>query len=621
MGRKIDFNSRWAGSKTTTYPSKTQTDKGLGFLGTEPPDIDLHDALFQELDVKAEWLFRQIWDACHRFAVEVVTEEGNDYTHSLAEAMSQAVLQQNRASLSRDGIVTLASDQDAVAGTDDHKAITPRALAAAFLERMLWENLKGKPETATRWPRYDEVTNRPSFGSAAWKDAKEFEGYGKVSELRAQLGDAAFVGIFDSGTADNIPWGKSLVASSGALAAVNSSISKIGKTNAIGDSSGNLNFDRLNKPGFLSSSHDEGDGAVLSAKDNTRLRLLGGWIDHYGQGDSAVFTVSPAGKLDRGIVPVERLLGILPMSMGGTGRGDGKIGGHTIYVNNGSEGGLRFISAPGKDESSNKIFAGQDNGDDINRPGNVNADVWFGFSIASTYTGKVSLIHNARTGDTRQRGDLILGESNPGTRSVKSKGGDLHLEAGAGDVLALLSGNKLQHRNASGGVRTEWEDGVLKVGIVPVERLQGAGSAVGINVAMADFKAAELSYGMELARIGHVKALMDYLDYWWGNVKDFGVADHGNWEDIEWDARKLATISCVRAVKDKVVDLYNTAVTDMRWVKVFSDTMRSGESYGIRNGEVISSLRIEGQVDGNNDDIVVSVLQFRVNGQWRVAGN
>jgi hypothetical protein len=54
------FLKRWATGGTTAEPSDNQADAGLAFLGANAPTFGLHNAMFQWLDDKDNWLFRQL---------------------------------------------------------------------------------------------------------------------------------------------------------------------------------------------------------------------------------------------------------------------------------------------------------------------------------------------------------------------------------------------------------------------------------------------------------------------------------------------------------------------------------------------------------------------------------
>ncbi|EHL99395.1 hypothetical protein HMPREF9946_03157 [Acetobacteraceae bacterium AT-5844] len=54
------FGERFAAGGTATEPTDTQANAGLAFLGANPPTFGLHNALFQWLDDKDNWLYGQM---------------------------------------------------------------------------------------------------------------------------------------------------------------------------------------------------------------------------------------------------------------------------------------------------------------------------------------------------------------------------------------------------------------------------------------------------------------------------------------------------------------------------------------------------------------------------------
>ena len=54
------FGMVWASGSTPAPPSDAQAQQGLSFLGQTPPAAQLHDAMFQWLDQKDNWLFGQL---------------------------------------------------------------------------------------------------------------------------------------------------------------------------------------------------------------------------------------------------------------------------------------------------------------------------------------------------------------------------------------------------------------------------------------------------------------------------------------------------------------------------------------------------------------------------------
>jgi len=61
------------------------------------------------------------------------------------------------------GVVELATSTEAKAGTDTDRAITPKALKDVLnVHEQPWGRVTGIPATATRWPKWGEVTEKPA---------------------------------------------------------------------------------------------------------------------------------------------------------------------------------------------------------------------------------------------------------------------------------------------------------------------------------------------------------------------------------------------------------------------------------------------------------------------------
>ncbi len=54
------FGKRFASGGASAEPTDIQADAGLEFLGTNPPTFGLHNSMFQWLDDKDNWLYRQL---------------------------------------------------------------------------------------------------------------------------------------------------------------------------------------------------------------------------------------------------------------------------------------------------------------------------------------------------------------------------------------------------------------------------------------------------------------------------------------------------------------------------------------------------------------------------------
>lgn len=168
----LDFDKIWASDTSPDYPSDTQTKRGLSYLGTEPPTFDLHDAIFQRLDKKDQWLYDQVRLTCERFGQSVSESVAGASRDTMANAITNALLTQRKADEGGYGIIKMANADQTNAGQEYNFAVSPKHLAEYVSSHNTWENTKDKPQTATRWPEYSEVKNTPILGSAAYFDAQ-----------------------------------------------------------------------------------------------------------------------------------------------------------------------------------------------------------------------------------------------------------------------------------------------------------------------------------------------------------------------------------------------------------------------------------------------------------------
>lgn len=192
----LDFDKIWASDTSPDYPSDTQTKRGLSYLGTEPPTFDLHDAIFQRLDKKDQWLYDQVRLACERFGQNVSESVAGASRDTMANAITNALLTQRKADEGGYGIVRMADYYQTQAGSEYNLAVSPAHLAEYVATKNTWDNTLNKPQTATRWPGWSEVTGKPTFGSAAWVDTSAFDPAGAASErvARDHISAAGFVG-------------------------------------------------------------------------------------------------------------------------------------------------------------------------------------------------------------------------------------------------------------------------------------------------------------------------------------------------------------------------------------------------------------------------------------------
>lgn len=259
----LNFNKTWASDTNPDYPTDMQEKRGLSFLGTEAPTFDLHDALFQRLDIKALWLYDQVRTACERFGQKVQNDNGDlasDARDVMANAITYALINQRKADEGGYGIVCMANADQTNAGQDYNLAVSPKHLTKYVASQNTWENTKDKPQTATRWPNYDEVTNKPSFdpkGSAAVVN-KNLEN--EINKLR----QAAYCDIYDDGNPDNLVWGNSKLTTESTVKGVYQRLQDL--------------FSRLGSAAYTSSSGYDAAGAALTVQnilENEINKLIG----------------------------------------------------------------------------------------------------------------------------------------------------------------------------------------------------------------------------------------------------------------------------------------------------------------------------------------------------------
>ena len=113
------------------------------------------------------------------------------------------------ATLTIRGLIELATQEEADAGKDTERAIVPAILKGWWDKVRTWGNIKDKPVTATRWPSFSEVTEKPptytpsshghnkseisDLGSAAGYDAGANEGQVALIGSPASSGRTAVV--------------------------------------------------------------------------------------------------------------------------------------------------------------------------------------------------------------------------------------------------------------------------------------------------------------------------------------------------------------------------------------------------------------------------------------------
>ena len=168
----LRFDRIWASDQNWTYPTDSQTARGLSFLGTEEPTFDLHDAMFKELDLKDKWLYDQVRNACERFGQDVSVSIAGGARDTMANAITNALINQRKADEGGYGIVKMANADTVRAGKEYNQAVSPAHLSEYVAEQNTWQNTRDKPQTATRWPDYSEVKNTPNLKSAAFHTAQ-----------------------------------------------------------------------------------------------------------------------------------------------------------------------------------------------------------------------------------------------------------------------------------------------------------------------------------------------------------------------------------------------------------------------------------------------------------------
>ena len=224
----LRFDRIWASDQNWSYPTDSQTARGLSFLGTEEPTFDLHDVMFKELDLKGKWLYDQVRNACERFGQKVQSDDGSAIDgarDAMANAITNALITQRKADEGGYGIVKMANADTVRAGKEYNQAVSPAHLSEYVAEQNTWQNTRDKPQTATRWPDFSEVTGKPRLGSSSSKD------------------------VFDTGDATAIPYGYEYVPSTGAVAATRDYAKKLNDTT-------NSSLKKIATSGLLNDGED-----------------------------------------------------------------------------------------------------------------------------------------------------------------------------------------------------------------------------------------------------------------------------------------------------------------------------------------------------------------------------
>ena len=178
----LRFDRIWASDQNWVYPTDSQAARGLSFLGTEEPTFDLHDAMFKELDLQDKWLYDQVRNACERFGQDVSASIAGGARDTMANAITSALSTQRKADEGGYGIVKMANADTTRAGKEFNQAVSPAHLSDYVAEQNTWSNTKNKPETATRWPKFDEVTDKPIYGDIIYSKKSDFDSIGSADK-------------------------------------------------------------------------------------------------------------------------------------------------------------------------------------------------------------------------------------------------------------------------------------------------------------------------------------------------------------------------------------------------------------------------------------------------------
>lgn len=184
MSDVINFDRLWAyGAKGLEYPNDTETSIGFDFLGKEYPTTHLHDVMFQDLDKKSRYLWRQIHHACARFGVTIEATDDETYTNGLGEAINKALLNQVRSSEQNTGIIQLATTAVVQNGTEYNMAVSPAQLKTE-LDRRLRE-YTSRAEFITNWRTLKTIAT-----SGQLEDGEGMLGFTRISNVPRWIRDA-----------------------------------------------------------------------------------------------------------------------------------------------------------------------------------------------------------------------------------------------------------------------------------------------------------------------------------------------------------------------------------------------------------------------------------------------
>lgn len=445
----IDFKKIWAsGVKGLTFPQDAEVTTGLDYLGKLAPSEHLHDVIFQRFDRKDLFLFKQIENACKRYGVNIEATDDDKFASALADAISNGIRNQTRASQINTGIVRLATSSETSSDSVD-LAVTPKHMTS-------WVNT-----------RLDSYTTRDEFLSN-WRQLKPVATSGILTDA---VGNLPFTRL------DNIPeWirkssddGKSV-----SLRAPDSTAIRLGYSYLDSFNSRNALSFRVNletgsiETGNIHQSQVHDLGQV--ARDNNynslnNLPSLGeaskrNVFDTYDVNqipwdgfrlpstsvcralkdyiDTVKASISSVGVSNN----INDAHGVLGKNNGGTGRADGNYDAQWFFTPAGDTTNRGFVLGS---SLNNKITDGSDD-EDPNSSGNVTIDTWNSIAFRSSINQyQTTFKHCARTGLTYNRGSIALfggGEkeirNNDGALLIK--GGSNHIRVGYDNLDVHLKG-------------------------------------------------------------------------------------------------------------------------------------------------------------------------------------
>lgn len=110
------------------------------------------------------------------------------------------------------------------------------------------------------------------------------------------------------------------------LAKLTDSLAGVAYSGAITSTTGYLPWGRLSDvPEWIRQTHTDGDEIYIRSPDGTQFRVGKGQLDVFNNKGETTFTIGSNGQLITGTVPESLITGVLPVSKGGTGSGDGKL--------------------------------------------------------------------------------------------------------------------------------------------------------------------------------------------------------------------------------------------------------------------------------------------------------